>query len=227
MEDIFFPLPVPSDPPDVGVFFYPAFGSQWLPVIIGKLQELKDVELWDDPPSDLIGQIDELLERLSVDNSERLPRVIGEITMFSFYPPPAGWVKCEGQLLLIADYPDLYAVIGTAYGSGGGGTQFRVPDLVRRSPFGTNAGGSQMGTKEGAENHTLSVSELPAHHHPPSSPETVFRAAHAGGSSGYATVNASQTIAQIANTGDTGSGAAHNNLHPVFHLVFGIYAGVT
>jgi hypothetical protein len=64
MGDVFFPLPVPSSPPDEGDFFYPAFGVQWLPAIIGKLQELKDPTLWLEPPDDLIPQIDELIARM-------------------------------------------------------------------------------------------------------------------------------------------------------------------
>lgn len=61
MDDVFFPLPVPSDPPDTGVFFYPEFGAQWLPVMQGLLQELKDPAIWASPPDDIIGQVDTLL----------------------------------------------------------------------------------------------------------------------------------------------------------------------
>lgn len=47
---------------------------------------------------------------------------------------PGGWLLCDGQGLKSADYPTLYAAIGTAWGNGsancpGGGCNFNAPDL--------------------------------------------------------------------------------------------------
>ncbi|MGN8278169.1 phage tail protein [Pseudomonas sp. SMN5] len=43
--------------------------------------------------------------------------------------PAAGWLKCNGAVLLRASYPRLFAVIGTAHNSGGETSlQFRLPD---------------------------------------------------------------------------------------------------
>lgn len=39
---------------------------------------------------------------------------------------PTGWLLCDGQTVASADYPDLYAVIGSTYG--GDATNFDVPD---------------------------------------------------------------------------------------------------
>lgn len=54
--------------------------------------------------------------------------MIGDISVFSggceCLPPNVMW--CLGQTLLIADYPALFAVIGTTYG-GDGVTNFMLP----------------------------------------------------------------------------------------------------
>jgi len=41
--------------------------------------------------------------------------------------PPTGWVYCDGSGLSSANYPNLYAAIGTSWG--GNSTTFLVPDL--------------------------------------------------------------------------------------------------
>ena len=44
---------------------------------------------------------------------------------------PEGWLKCQGQAEAIADYPELFSVIGHTYSQQGddlSGTTFRVPD---------------------------------------------------------------------------------------------------
>jgi len=45
---------------------------------------------------------------------------------------PAGWLFCGGQAVSRTTYADLYAVIGTTYGSGDGSTTFNIPDLRGR-----------------------------------------------------------------------------------------------
>ena len=54
----------------------------------------------------------------------------------------APWKLCDGSILNIADWPNLYAEIGSAYG-GNGLTTFGLPDLRNRSRFmlDTNQGG--------------------------------------------------------------------------------------
>lgn len=43
---------------------------------------------------------------------------------------PAGYLLCSGTEHLITDFPDLYAVIGSAYSAGATPGYFKVPDLV-------------------------------------------------------------------------------------------------
>lgn len=41
-----------------------------------------------------------------------------------------GWMLCDGRYLLAGEYPELFAVLGTLYGSSGSGSSqsFRIPD---------------------------------------------------------------------------------------------------
>lgn len=43
---------------------------------------------------------------------------------------PDGWLECNGAILQISQYPELYAAIGSIYG-GNGITTFALPDLTR------------------------------------------------------------------------------------------------
>ena len=84
---------------------------------------------------------------------------------------PDGWLLCQGQLLVRADYPALSTAIGGTYNIGGEtAAQFRVPDLRGRVPAGVDYGsgwlpGWVLGTRGGASSHTLTAHELAAHSH--------------------------------------------------------------
>lgn len=89
---------------------------------------------------------------------------VGEIRMFAGNFAPAGWMFCEGQLLPISEYETLFNLIGTTYG-GDGQSTFALPDLRGRIPlhFGN---GFTLAETGGAEEITLTVSQIPAHSHP-------------------------------------------------------------
>ena len=59
---------------------------------------------------------------------------IGEICFLAFERAPRGFVACNGQLLPIARYGALFALIGTTYG-GDGRSNFAVPNLKGKSPL--------------------------------------------------------------------------------------------
>lgn len=91
---------------------------------------------------------------------------LGEIILVGFNFPPVGWTFCQGQLLQVADYPQLYLQIGNTYG-GSGGT-FAVPDLRGRVPIGMGQGSGSnyaQGNTGGAEVVTLAATHLPSHTH--------------------------------------------------------------
>jgi microcystin-dependent protein len=92
---------------------------------------------------------------------------IGEIRLFAGGFAPAGWLTCDGQLLSIGSYGDLFDLIGTTYGGDGVNT-FALPDLRGRVPVHQGVlGGSTyaIGDRGGAETVTLTPAQLPAHSH--------------------------------------------------------------
>lgn len=93
---------------------------------------------------------------------------IGDIKMFAGNFAPRGWALCDGQLLAVSSYDALFSLLGTIYG-GDGRTTFGLPDLRGRIPIhaGNGPGLAQrrIGSKSGAETHTLTVNELPSHKH--------------------------------------------------------------
>ncbi|MBK8136788.1 MAG: phage tail protein [Chloroflexi bacterium] len=89
---------------------------------------------------------------------------VGEIRMFAGNFAPAGWMFCEGQLLPISENETLFQLIGTTYG-GDGESTFALPDLRGRIPI-HQGNGFILAETGGAEEITLTVSQIPAHTHP-------------------------------------------------------------
>lgn len=89
---------------------------------------------------------------------------VGEIRMFAGNFAPAGWMFCEGQLLPISEYETLFQLIGTTYG-GDGQSTFALPDLRGRIPI-HQGNGFILAETGGAEEITLTVTQIPAHSHP-------------------------------------------------------------
>lgn len=93
---------------------------------------------------------------------------LGEIRLVGFTKVPQGWAYCDGSLLSIQDYSDLFALLGTTYG-GNGTTNFALPDLRGRAPIGFGQGpglsGYNPGQVGGEESVILTVAGMPAHQH--------------------------------------------------------------
>ena len=83
--------------------------------------------------------------------------------MFAGNFPPAGWMFCEGQLLPISENETLFQLIGTTYG-GDGQSTFGLPDLRGRIPI-HMGNGFILAETGGAEEITLTISQIPAHSH--------------------------------------------------------------
>lgn len=88
---------------------------------------------------------------------------LGEIKLFGLNYAPRGWALCNGQLLPINQNQALFSILGTTYG-GNGQTTFALPDLRGRVPVHVG-NGVTLGQSAGAENHTLTTNEMPAHTH--------------------------------------------------------------
>lgn len=93
---------------------------------------------------------------------------ISEIRLFAGTFAPQNWMLCAGQLLSIAEYTPLYALIGTTYG-GDGQVNFALPDLRGRVPVGAGQGPGlpmvYLGEAGGYEGITLISTEMPGHSH--------------------------------------------------------------
>ncbi|WP_309667140.1 tail fiber protein [Tabrizicola sp.] len=148
---------------------------------------------------------------------------LGEVKICSFSFPPKGWALCNGQLLPINQNQALFSLLGTTYG-GNGQTNFALPNLQGRAPlhFGN---GIVQGQVAGEANHTLIISELPAHNHIPQgstatpnqgSPGNNYWAALAGS---YSTTSPDNAM-NPGSISSVGGSQPHNNLQPYLVLNF-------
>lgn len=58
---------------------------------------------------------------------------------------PDGWLYCDGSAVSRTQYADLFAVIGTSFGSGDGSTTFNIPDMRESVPKGAGETGKTVG----------------------------------------------------------------------------------
>jgi microcystin-dependent protein len=158
---------------------------------------------------------------------------IGEIKLFAGNFAPSGWALCNGQLLPIAQYSAVFAVLGITYG-GDGKTNFALPNLQARAPLqqGHGPGLSQytLGQSGGAATVTLLQSQIPAHVHPlkastaagNQSDPNGMAWAMSGAGRGVSLYTAAQQDAQMHpnSLSASGGGLPHNNLMPYLPLTF-------
>jgi len=113
--------------------------------------------------------------------TDQFSTVVGSITMFAgvintdvipITGVPDDYLLCNGDEVLIDDYPDLADVIGEQYGNPTDPTKFQLPDFVGRMPIGTgqmsNGGETYIyanGDAEGEARHKLEIAEMPIHKH--------------------------------------------------------------
>lgn len=145
--------------------------EQYLAVVRGALQELTFAYNWTKygavTPEEAASSFLDMFDRFSF--NEGTCRVIGELITFAGATSPnVNWLLCDGSNVLIDDYPDLYAVIGDAFGVAPA-TYFKLPDLRGRTPAGVGTGAGiptvTLGEYYGEADHTLTESEMPSHVH--------------------------------------------------------------
>lgn len=79
----------------------------------------------------------------------------------------AGYMICDGRSINRADYPALFALISTRYGSTSS-TTFNIPDFRGRTPVGLYSADTDydtLGEKGGSKTAKLTVDNMPAHKH--------------------------------------------------------------
>lgn len=150
--------------------------------------------------------------------------LIGEVKPFAGKELPNGWLKANGASLNSSKYPQLYAVIGNTYG--GSGSTFYLPNLSGRMVWGAGKGSyvtNKLGSTGGAEQVTLTVSQMPSHAHGwtgqngtgwPKKP------------SDSTDVGSPRAYPRQTQTAYRGGGAAHNNMPPYLAVDYIIYTGV-
>jgi len=150
---------------------------------------------------------------------------VGSIVEWPSVTPPTGWLICAGQSLSRSAYPELFAVLGTTYGSASSST-FNLPDYRGRASAGldvdsggyadrlTTPNSRTLGATGGAQSVTLTTDQMPAHTH------TVSGSTNSAGAHTHTlTVEDGQIITQpgagslAAGTGSgvTGSAGAHTH----------------
>jgi microcystin-dependent protein len=156
-----------------------------------------------------------------------MDQFVGQIIAVGFNFAPSGWLPCNGQLLSIAEFDVLFALIGTTYG-GDGQTTFALPDLRGRSPLGQGTGSGLSprlaGQQGGTESVILTGAQIATHAHPlmaspatgtvsKPSPSTVLANQSSGEFSIYGAAPGNVTLAPQA-AGTTGGGQSHENRQP-------------
>jgi microcystin-dependent protein len=146
---------------------------------------------------------------------------LAEIRMFAGNFAPRGWQLCNGQLLSIAQWTAVFALVGTTYG-GNGQTTFGLPDFRGRTAVGTFQGPGlpnvDLGEMSGVNNVTLLTTNLPQHNHTVTG--TVAMKANADGG----TLSSDPTSRYCGNTAIYTS--ANNELVPLKPMVINLSTGI-
>ena len=145
-----------------------------------------------------------------------------------------GWLVCDGRSLSRTQYADLFAVIGTSFGADNGST-FKLPNCAGRvigaAGSGVGLSARTIGQTTGAETHTLTINEMPAHTHTINDPGHSHVYVNNINDQNTDNAFASETAADnadltqttsVATTGitlnSTGGGQAHNNMQPTIFI---------
>ncbi len=141
---------------------------------------------------------------------------IGVVLPYIGTTAPKNWLMCDGLTVIDAGkYPVLHAMMLSILGQG---VPIKTPDMRGRVPVGkdnmggtsanrvTGAWADSLAGASGAETHTLTTAELPAHVHDMTGMGST--------SGGAMTRNYDTSGDGSVNTGSAGGGGAHNNMQP-------------
>ena len=87
----------------------------------------------------------------------------GAVFYFAASTAPTGYLKADGTAISRTTYADLFAVVGTTYGSGDGSTTFNLPDL--RGEF-LRGWDDSRGVDSGRTFGSFQADEFKSHTHP-------------------------------------------------------------
>jgi len=153
----------------------------------------------------------------------------GAVMSFAGPAAPAGWLICDGTSVSRTEYAELFAAIGTSWGSASP-DHFNLPDLRGRVSVGAgenhDAGLSNrlFGSTGGEETHRLTVPEMPTHSHSVTDPghhhgfsigsgDAGDRDRAADGDNHTKDVDTADAFTNIS-INSSGGSQAHNNMQP-------------
>lgn len=135
---------------------------------------------------------------------------VGTVAWMPRATAPTGWLLLDGSTKLIADYPDLFDVIGDYVFATG--TTFDLPNAKGRALVGYDSAQTEfngMFKRGGEKTHTLTTAEIPSHQH------NIGYVRSTTTSTGGSGVRISfDSATSNYNSDAAGGGGAHNNLQP-------------
>jgi microcystin-dependent protein len=147
----------------------------------------------------------------------------GSIFAYAGITAPTGYLECDGSEISRSTYAELFAAIGTTFGTGDGSTTFNLPDMRGRVAVGTGQGAGltsrNLGDTGGEEEHLLTVAEIPLHSHSYTKGylTTSGTLLQAGGTPFVAF---HEDTAQNTQSGGSDPANAHNNMMPFVAMMF-------
>lgn len=60
---------------------------------------------------------------------------IGSIILWPTLSPPPAWKAADHSAISRVNFPELFSVFGTSYGTGDGSTTFNLPDMAGTEPL--------------------------------------------------------------------------------------------
>jgi len=142
---------------------------------------------------------------------------VGSIMFWTMEEPPDRWIVCDGGGYLKSEYPELWALWGTKYGTSP--DFFGSPNMFGRFPFGADFA-HPIDDVFGEDVHTLTVAEMPAHGH-----NIKIGTLAGSGAHPHANTNQATQSTSYAAIADTGGGGAHNNMPPGYGGIWIAYGG--